>query len=185
MLTFATAVRAADKDVEALAATIDARIAAAWDKDVKPASRADDAEFFRRVHLDLAGRIPSVTEIRDFLDDDRSDKRRLWVDRILRADADDPSYRDAYVNHFTNVWRGWLLAQTNQQAQFRQPALEAWLRQRLKSNVGYDRLVRELLTQPIAGNQGGGRKGRRGSSTRPTSSSRRTWRAVRRGYSWA
>ena len=148
------AVRAADKDVEAVAAAIDSRIAAAWDKDVKPAALADDAEFFRRIHLDLAGRIPSVTEIRDFLDDERPNKRRLWVDRILQADPDDASYRDAYVTHFTNVWRGWLLAQTNQGARFRQPALEAWLRQRLKRNVGYDRLVRELLTQPIAGNQG-------------------------------
>lgn len=127
-LALAPAVHAADKDVEALAATIDAKIAAAWGKDVRPASRTDDAEFFRRIHLDLAGRIPSVTEIRDFLDDDRPDKRRLWVDRILLADTSDSSYRTAYVNHFTNVWRGWLLAQTNQAAQFQQPALETWLR---------------------------------------------------------
>jgi hypothetical protein len=146
--TLAPAVQATDKDV---AATIDTHIAAAWGKNVKPASRADDAEFFRRIHLDLAGRIPSVTEVRDFLDDDRPDKRRLWVERILQADADDPSYRDAYVNHFTNVWRAWLLAQTNQQTQFQQPALAAWLRQRLKANVGYDRLVRDLLTQPTGG----------------------------------
>jgi hypothetical protein len=155
-LTLAPPVNAADKDVETLAAAIDLRIAAAWGKDVKPAPRSDDAEFFRRIHLDLAGRIPSVIEVRDFLDDDRPDKRRLWVERILQADADDSSYRNAYVNHFTNVWRAWLLSQTNQQGQIRQPALETWLRNRLKSNVGYDRLVRELLTQPAAGNQGGG-----------------------------
>ena len=53
-----------------------------------------------------------------------------------------------------NVWRSWLLAQTAQQAQS-QPALDTWLQQRLKANIGYDRLVRELLTQP-GGNQGGG-----------------------------
>lgn len=162
ILALTPAANAADKDVKALAATIDARIAAAWDKDVKPATRADDAEFFRRVHLDLAGRIPSVTEVRDFLDDDRPDKRRLWVDRILQADASDSSYRHAYVNHFANVWRAWLLAQTNQQVQFQQPALETWLRNRLKANVGYDRLVRELLTQPTAGNQGGATEGSAG-----------------------
>jgi len=147
-LALAPAVRGADGDVKALAAKIDASIAAAWDKKVKPAALADDAEFFRRVHLDLAGRIPSVIEARDFLDDDRPDKRQLWVDRILRPDADDPSYRDAYVKHFINVWRAWLLAQTNQQGQFQQPGLETWLRRRLETNVGYDRLVRELLTQP-------------------------------------
>src|SRR5262245_11076076 len=88
-----------DDGVRALAAQIDQRFAAAWDRDVTPAPRADDAEFFRRVHLDLAGRIPSVTEVRDFLEDDRPDKRRLWVDRILQADPDDASYRHAYAGH--------------------------------------------------------------------------------------
>lgn len=155
-LALAPAARGADqdKDVRALAARIDQRIAAAWGADVKPAPAADDAEFFRRVHLDLAGRIPSVTEVRDFLEDDRPDKRRLWVDRILAGDPDDSSYRDAHVNHFANVWRAALLAQTNLQAQFQQPALEQWLRQQLKAGVGYDRLVRELLAQQTAGNQG-------------------------------
>ena len=154
-LALAPGLRAADKDVETLAAKIDERIAAAWGKDVKPAPVADDAEFFRRVHLDLAGRIPSVTEIRDFLEDDRPDKRRLWVDRILAADPDDSSYRDAYVSHFANVWRAWLLAPPNQQALFQQPALEQWLRQALKANVGYDQLVRDLLThQPGPANLG-------------------------------
>jgi hypothetical protein len=141
------AVRGGEKEVRVLAAHIDQRIAAAWGKEVKPAALADDAEFFRRVSLDVVGRIPSITEIRDFLDDDRPDKRRLWVDRMLLADPDDPSYRDAYSNHFANVWRAWLLVQTNQQALFQQPELEQWLRQRLKANLGYDQLVRDLLTQ--------------------------------------
>src|SRR5258708_4765596 len=102
-LALAPAGRAADTDVEALARKINKQIEAAWGKDVKPAARSDDAEFFRRVHLDLAGRIPSVLEARDFLDDDRPDKRRIWVERILLADPDDLAYRDAYVTHFANV----------------------------------------------------------------------------------
>ena len=145
----APAARGAD-DTAALAARIDQQIAAGWGKDVVPAAPADDAEFFRRLSLDLAGRIPSVTEIRDFLDDDRPDKRRLWVERILRADPDDESYRDAYANHFAHVWRAALLAQTNQQALQQQPALELWLRERLKTGTGYDRIVRELVTQQQA-----------------------------------
>jgi hypothetical protein len=144
-LALTPALRAADKDVKALAAKIDERIAAVWGNTIKPAALADDAEFFRRIHLDLAGRIPSITEIRDFLDDEQPNKRRVWVERILKADPDDSSYKDAYVSHFTNVWRSWLLAHTPQQAQS-QPALDAWLKKRLKANDGYDRLVRELLT---------------------------------------
>ncbi len=131
-----------------LAPQIDRRIAAEWNKEVIPAPLADDATFFRRVHLDLAGRIPSLTEICEFLDDDRPDKRRIWVDRILEAAPNDPSYRDAYVNHFANVWRNWLLAQTNRPlALSQQPALELWLRRHLKANTGYDEMVRDLLTQ--------------------------------------
>jgi hypothetical protein len=164
-LALTPALRGADTEVLDLASRIDQRIAAAWDKSVQPAPLADDAEFFRRVHLDLAGRIPSITEIRDFLDDDRPDKRRLWVDRILQAGPDDPSYRDAYVNHFANVWRAWLLGPANQQALnqqvlFRQRSFELWLRQRLRNNVGYDQLVRDLLTQELGmyfgGNPGKG-----------------------------
>ena len=143
------ALHGAGTEVLDLASRIDQRIAAAWDKGVQRAPRADDAEFFRRVHLDLAGRIPSITEIRDFLDDDRPDKRRLWVDRILQAGPDDSSYRDAYVNHFANVLRAWLLGQGNLEAIFQQRSFELWLRQRLRNNVGYDQLVRDLLTQEL------------------------------------
>jgi hypothetical protein len=155
-LVLAPAARGADPDadVQALATRIDQRLAAAWGKDIKPAPIADDAEFIRRVHLDLAGRIPSVTEVRDFLEDDRPDKRRIWVKRILAADPDDDSYRDAFASHFANVWRAALLAQTNQQQLFQQPGLEAWLRQRVKSGVGYDVIVRDLLTQQTTGPQG-------------------------------
>ena len=53
-----------------------------WIEGGYPQANPRDAEFFRRVHLDLAGRIPSITEVRDVLDDDRPDKRRLWVDRL-------------------------------------------------------------------------------------------------------
>jgi hypothetical protein len=151
-LALAPAARGAEKDATAMAQRIDKRLAAAQGKDVKPAPLADDAEFFRRAHLDLAGRIPSVTEIRDFLEDDRPDKRRIWVDRILQADPDDDSYRDAYASHFANVWRAALLSQTNQQAF--QPPLEAWLRQRIKAGAGYDLIVRDLVTQQTTAPQG-------------------------------
>src|SRR5262245_45839357 len=40
---------------------------------VPPAERADDAEFLRRVWLDLAGKVPPVMEVRDFLASDKPD----------------------------------------------------------------------------------------------------------------
>jgi hypothetical protein len=135
-------------DAQQLAARIDQLIAARWTAaGVKPAPEADDAEFLRRVYLDLAGRIPRVLEARDFLDDTTPDKRHRLVDRLL----DDPDYAYQYVNHFTAVWRALLLAQTNnQQVQFFLPRFEAWLRDRVRSNTPYDVLVRELLTAPVS-----------------------------------
>src|SRR5687767_5258606 len=47
------------------------------------AALADDAEFLRRIYLDLAGRIPSVAEARTFLDDKAPDKRTKLIDRLL------------------------------------------------------------------------------------------------------
>src|SRR5207245_1231379 len=55
--------KSADQDAQALADKIDQLIAKRWNEaNVQPAAPADDAEFLRRVYLDLAGRIPSVAE---------------------------------------------------------------------------------------------------------------------------
>ena len=58
---------------EPLAKQIDAAVVAKHSG--KTAGQADDAEFVRRIYLDLAGRIPTVDEARKFLDDKAADKR--------------------------------------------------------------------------------------------------------------
>jgi hypothetical protein len=137
---------AASNDATALAARIDERIAAGWTTaGVKPADPADDAEFLRRVTLDLAGRIPSVSEARAFLKDPSPDKRQRLVDRLL----DGP----LYVRHFGNVWRDLLIpeAVANVQVRTQMPNFEAWLRRELARNAGYDQIARDLLTAPLPG----------------------------------
>ena len=49
------------------------------------ADLADDAEFLRRVSLDLNGIIPSADEVREFLSDPSSEKRRSLVDRLIAS----------------------------------------------------------------------------------------------------
>ena len=51
--------------------------------DVEIAPSSDDAEFLRRVYLDLAGRIPTVAEATMFLGDDAKDKRSVLIQRLL------------------------------------------------------------------------------------------------------
>jgi hypothetical protein len=142
-------------DEAAMSARIDQLISARWaEKGIRPAPRAGDAEFIRRLSLDLNGRIPSITHLTDFLDDDRPNKRQIWVNRLM--DGRDPNFpkfdqeaANLYVNHFANYWRSVIFSQTtNQQAAFIGFQLDAWLRKHIKENTPYDQVVRELLTTP-------------------------------------
>ncbi len=47
------------------------------------AERSSDAEFLRRVYLDLAGTIPSADEVRNFLNETDPDKRTKLIDQLL------------------------------------------------------------------------------------------------------
>ncbi len=140
---------AGDDPVVALARKIDRHVAAGLaDKKAVAAPLATDHEFVRRIYLDLAGRIPKVSEVRAFLDDKRPDKRRLLVDKLLSGSN--------YVNHFTNVWRGILLQDSNnQQAQFFAGQLANYMRPRLRENKPYDEIVRELITASLPDRRGG------------------------------
>jgi hypothetical protein len=134
-------------DARALASRIDKYVEQRLAKErVPPAPPADDAEFFRRLSLDLNGRIPSASQLADFLDDTRKDKRRLWIDELL----DGPDNAPLYVRHFTHFWRRQILAQTPEQPDSVVAPLEGWLGKQIKANTSYDRLARGLLTDPEA-----------------------------------
>ena len=61
---------------------IDRHIEAAWkEKQITPAEPSTDAEFLRRVYLDLLGTIPTFNEAVAFLDDKAADKRENLIDR--------------------------------------------------------------------------------------------------------
>jgi hypothetical protein len=124
-----------------LSQTIDRILAQRWEADgVRPAPLAEDHIFVRRVYLDLAGHIPAIYEVRDFLDDPALDKRARLIEHLLAAPD--------YSNHFAHVWRAILLPGADSpEKQFLTPNFEEWLRKRLQENVGYDRLVREMLTE--------------------------------------
>lgn len=134
--------------VKALSKRIDGHLAKVWQKaGVTPSPKAEDHVFFRRLNLDLNGRIPTLSQYTDFVDNDDPEKRWEWVDRYL----DSPEH----PRHFANVWRTIMLGyQTNQQVQFAVPQFEAWLRERIEKNVGLDKTVLQLLTSQQNPNMG-------------------------------
>jgi hypothetical protein len=135
------------QDAQALSARIDELIDLRLAKEkIPPAPPADDAEFFRRLSLDLNGRIPSLVQLTDFLDDSRPDKRRLWIDELLDGADNAP----LYTQHFTYFWRRQLLALTPPQPDNVVAPLEGWLRKQVKANTSYARLARGMLADAEA-----------------------------------
>lgn len=134
---------------DALAARIDKHFATFWAKNnIKPTDPADDAEFLRRVSLDLLGRIPSVAEVRQFLADADPKKREKKIAEMLN--------KTGFFNHFSTVLRQQWVPQTidNPNFQFVGTQFENWLRGHLRKNTGMDQLVREIITAPTLFNRG-------------------------------
>lgn len=128
------------REAESLIARIDEHIAAKWKaRNVREAAPCDDAEFLRRVYLDITGRIPRYADVRDFLEDQSPDKRQRVVDKLLDSGA--------YVQNMSRIWRVLLIPPTNEdQGRGLGLQLEFWLRKQFRENVPYDRWVREIIT---------------------------------------
>jgi hypothetical protein len=134
-------------DAQKLADSIDefinARLAAA---NVRPAPLADDATFYRRLSLDLVGKIPASAEARKFLNDPRSDKKRQAIDRLLAGPG--------YAIHASDVWTARMLPENDADYQKRalQASLSQWLRRQFADNVPYDQWVRDIVAMPLDNN---------------------------------
>ncbi|MCS5610401.1 MAG: DUF1549 and DUF1553 domain-containing protein [Candidatus Poribacteria bacterium] len=104
--------------------------------EIKPSGKSNDAEFLRRIHLDLTGKIPTLEEIEAFEKSGR-DKRQEKINQLLE--------NDLYYDHWGRIWVKWLIGRNggNQQAR---TGLEKWVRDSLRVNKPYNQFVTELLT---------------------------------------
>lgn len=128
-----------------LTAWLDAKYQKIWQAaDVQP-ELCDDATYLRRVYLDLAGRIPSVAETRDFLQNPSADKRARLVDHLLVDPKNSGENRELFAEHQARTWRRILIPPGSTGAAMG-AALDPWLEARFRENVPYDEIVRRLLT---------------------------------------
>ncbi len=116
-------------------AALDARLQS---EGAKPAARADDAEFLRRVYLDLTGHTPPAGKAATFLEDRSPDKRARLVDELLASPA--------YGRHMADVWESLLVTRTSDNRIVNFEPLRAWLESEFNKGRPWDALVRELLT---------------------------------------
>jgi hypothetical protein len=104
-----------------------------------PVPLADDAEFLRRVYLDLTGVIPPTDKVVAFLDSKQPDKRARLIDELLASSN--------YGRHMADIWQEQLMAQRDLLTKGLQTEpLANWLAQGFNSNKPWDTQVTELLT---------------------------------------
>jgi hypothetical protein len=104
-----------------------------------PSDTCTDAEFLRRIYLDLTGLPPKPREVRAFLLDGRDSKQKRdeVVDRLIGSAE--------FIEHWTSKWCD--LLQVNERFLGAQgvDAMTDWVRQAVASNMAYDKMVRSIL----------------------------------------
>ncbi len=129
-------VRRSETDVQQ---QVDQILSELWQREqIKPVDEAGDLQLLRRAYLDLAGRTPTVTEVRDYSSDTSDDRYPKLVERLL-ASPD-------HGTQMAAVWRSFLIPEgVDLNAFGGRETFEKWLSQRFEQNVPYDQIVRELL----------------------------------------
>lgn len=116
---------------------------------VPPAPISSDAEFLRRVTLDLTGRLPEVDAVRAFLADDDPDKRDNLVDALFpklptQGFGRRPSRVGPYLDRWTTFFND--LFRNNEQLREGINSFHNYVYRVLEMNEPYDKFVRSLIT---------------------------------------
>src|SRR4029079_204824 len=94
---------------------------------------ASDAEFLRRIYLDLAGRVPSLEETKGFLADSAADKRDKLIDLLLAGDD--------HARRMTQAFHVMLMERMGDHAEW-----QKFLQASFQANKPWDQLCREILS---------------------------------------
>jgi hypothetical protein len=105
---------------------------------IPPSDVCSDQEFVRRAYLDVCGILPDADAVRKFLADRSPDKRAKLVDALLE--------RPEYADYWTMKWSD-VLRSSRKTIQVKGThVFQRWLRLRLVKDVGFDEVVRDLIT---------------------------------------
>ncbi|OUX50511.1 MAG: hypothetical protein CBE43_06780 [Rhodopirellula sp. TMED283] len=110
---------------------------------IVPSGICTDAEFIRRVSLDISGILPDASAVREFLADDSPLKREKLIERLL----DSPGYAAWWATRFSD-WTGNSDEQLQNVFPIRNAATRLWyewLRVRLENNMPYDDIVEGIV----------------------------------------
>ena len=107
---------------------------------ILPSDACTDAEFVRRIYLDLTGVVPSAAQARAFVEDatPSQQKRKALVDKLVGS-------RD-FVAFWSNKWADLLQCNSKTLGEKGVWAYREWIRQAVAQNKPYDQFARELIT---------------------------------------
>lgn len=135
-------------DVPGLAKAIDQAINQRLSAEqVKASPLADDAEFLRRISLDITGVIPTADRVAAFLDSKDPDKRAKLIDELL-ADSQ-------YGRHMADVWTLLMFPVESNNRRLTPEPLAKWLEKEFNGNTPWNKLITELLTSTGTQEQNG------------------------------
>jgi hypothetical protein len=120
---------------------INTQVRQGWiDNGIRPSDPADDAEWVRRVHLDIVGHIPDLETVQKFIADKDKAKRSKLIDKLL---DDDPGY----VRNFTTIWTNNLIGRRapQQNTGILRGTLQKFLRESFGKNRGWNEIVSDLI----------------------------------------
>lgn len=105
---------------------------------IEPSPVCGDAEFLRRVCLDVTGRLPTPEEVRGFLADSDPAKRERLIETLLNSAE--------FAEWWALKWTDRLGGNNRFTGKFGAYKYHAWIRAAMAENWPEDRFVRELLT---------------------------------------
>ncbi len=128
---------AAPADPAVLAAKIDRHLEKVWkERGLTAAPATDDATLFRRLSLDLIGRIPTASETSAFLEDRDREKVRKTIERL--------SATPLHQRNMALFWRKIWLPQSQTMARLAD-GTDEWIAAKLAKRTPYPRMVQEFL----------------------------------------
>jgi hypothetical protein len=108
---------------------------------IRSAPIASDAEFLRRVTLDLTGRIPSGAEVDAFMADTDPSKRDLKVDALIGS----PEFIDKWTMFFGDLFRVNAQSQSINRAIPGRDAFYLYIKDAITTNKPYNQVAQEMI----------------------------------------
>lgn len=108
---------------------------------VAPAGLSSDAEFLRRVTLDLTGRIPDAATASAFLADAFPDKRGRMIDTLLASDA----FVDRWTFFYDEMFQNTAFGTSGRLYSQGRNAFHAYFQDAVRSRKPWDVMAREII----------------------------------------